>query len=252
MIDLNADVGEGSPADAELLDVVTSVNVAGGGHAGGGELLEEAVRAAADRGVAIGAHPSYPDRAGFGRHSLLGVMDAGELWASVTAQVVEVGRACARHGTVLRHVKAHGALYHDVSQENVAAQGFLAAIYEAELALGEDLRLTVVGRPAGALHAIARSAGRDYLREAFADRGYREDGSLLPRGEPGAVLDAPSAAAQALRIARDHHLTTAAGTLSLEVETLCVHSDTPGAGEVARDVRSALEGAGISVRSARG
>lgn len=221
-IDLNADVGE-IEGEEPLYNLVTSVNVACGGHAGDEVSMRRAIRLAASRGVVVGAHPGYPDRAHFGRRSMR--MPAAELVQALAGQIDVLARLCRAEGVLLGHVKPHGALYHDASRDDAVAQAV------ADAAPG----LVLVGL-AGS-HALARWAalGRRTAAEGFADRAYDSDGSLRSRDKPGALLLDPAlAAAQAVRLARS-------GTVS----TLCVHADTPGAATILTRVRRALEEAGI-------
>lgn len=208
------DVGE-LPSESEALwSVPELLNLACGGHAGDVDSMEAVIACAARTGARVGAHPSYPDRAGFGRVRM--DLPPSALRASVREQ-------CARLAPRVRvhHVKAHGALYHAADADPVLA----AAVLDGALdALGPGFR--VLGPPAGALRAAARERGLPFLVEGFADRGLRPDGTLVPRGEPGALLTDPAAAARQAR--------------TLRVDTVCVHGDTPGALAIARAVRAAL------------
>ena len=218
-VDLNADVGEGFDADRELLGIVTSANVACGFHAGDVETIRAACDAAV--GVAIGAHVSYRDREGFGRREL-GV-DAATIEAEAVEQVALLQEIS---GGRVSYVKPHGALYHRASRDDACAAALVAAAAP----------LAVLGFPGSRLLAHARDAGLLAVAEGFADRGYAADGSLLARGRPGALLDEEAAALQAVALAPD-------------VGSLCIHSDTPGAGLLARRVRDALQAAGIELRA---
>jgi UPF0271 protein len=217
-VDLNADLGEGFGVwrltdDDALLDVVTSANVACGFHAGDPYGLRRVVASAAARGVAVGAQVSYRDLVGFGRRFLDVAPD--ELEAEVVYQVGALDALCQVEGTRVRYVKPHGALYHACLTH--PAQG--EAVRRAAAALGLPL-----------LHGWLEGA----VREGFVDRGYREDGTLAPRGEPGDLLDPDAAVRQAVRLASS-------------VDSLCVHGDTPGAVALARAVRTALEEAGVAL-----
>jgi UPF0271 protein len=248
-IDLNADVGEADDTDGvaverALLGVVTSAHVACGGHAGDEHSMRATVQAALDSGVAVGAHPSYPDRAGFGRHAMdiLG----SDLTRSLSEQIgalVDVARSC---GTRVRSVKAHGALYAEVAQGEEAFASLLDAVH-ATCEPGTALVLQA-GSPAVSL---ARGAGLVVYEEGFCDRAYSSNGGLVARGEPGSVYDdAALAARQALGLARGDTVTADDGTvLTVHVETLCLHGDSPNAVSMARAVRGALTGAGIRVLS---
>lgn len=216
-MDLNADVGEGFGTDAALLEVVTSANVACGGHTGTPETMRTISRLAADRGVALGAHVSYRDPEGFGRRDL--DVAAHVVREEVAAQIAALDAAS---GGRVAYVKPHGALYHRATVDDECA----AAIADA---CGG---LPLLGFPGSRLLAHAR---RGFV-EGFADRGYAADGSLVSRGEPGALLDAEAAALQAAEIAA-------------RVDSICVHGDTPDAPAVARRVRAALEAAGYKLRA---
>lgn len=239
-IDLNADAGERDDllgSDLELLGLVSSVNIACGGHAGSVELMRTMVKRAADRGVAIGAHPGYSDAEGFGRRELGGEPDA--IYALCREQVGQLARVAAEIGLSLAHTKPHGALYHramvDPDAAEAVARGCLDAVAEV---LGDPFAsLAFFGLPDSA--GLKRWEGMDLpvRREGFADRAYSAEGLMLPRGEAGAVLeDASAAAAQALDLAR-----------SGRFDTLCVHGDTPGALAMAGAVRGTLLGGGIRI-----
>lgn len=224
---LNLDAGELPDETEELWSLFDVVNIACGGHAGDASTMARVVAFCAARGrPRAGAHPSYPDRAGFGRRALH--TPASELAAAVAGQCAALDAVARAHGLAVDWVKPHGALYHDAS----AAAPLAAALLDgARSALGRPF--TVVGPPRGALLEAAAARGLPYAREGFADRGRRADGSLVPRGEPGAlVTDPAAAAAQALALAR-----------SGEIDTLCVHADTPGSLAIARAVRAALPAA---------
>lgn len=250
-IDLNADVGEGlgpwpMGRDADLIPLVSSVNVACGAHAGDPLTMRRTVRQAIRVGASIGAHPGYPDLLGFGRRDL--AMDPADLEASVLAQVAALRGIAATEGGTLVHVKPHGALYNRAAADPAVAEPIVAAV----AALDRDLR--IVGPPGSALLAAAVSAGLPVLAEGFADRAYEPDGRLRSRSLPDAVRHDPAAvAAQAVGIARDGAVTAVDGTvLPLRVETICLHGDTPGAVELARAVRAALAAAGVVVRAPDG
>lgn len=245
--DLNADLGESYGAwrmgdDAALLDVVSSCNLACGFHAGDPLTLLGSIEAAHARGVAIGAHPSLPDLMGFGRREIQIAPD--ELRALVRYQVAAVQGCVRAAGARLRHAKAHGALYHMLARDPALAQAFLDGV------LALDVELAIVGPPGGELRAAAQAKGARYLVEGFADRGYRADGSLLPRGQAGALLHGEDALRQGLALARGDAIRAADGSqLELEIDTLCVHGDGADAVALARALRAALADAGIAVRA---
>lgn len=245
--DLNADLGESYGAwrmgdDAALLDVVSSCNLACGFHAGDPLTLLRTLELAQARGVAIGAHPSLPDLVGFGRREMQVAPE--ELRALVRFQVAAV-QGCARAiGAQLQHAKAHGALYHMLARDGALATAFLDGV------LALDPLLAIVGPPAGALREVARAKGARYLVEGFADRGYRADGSLLPRGQAGALLHGEDALRQGLALARGDAIRAGDGSvLELAVDTLCVHGDGADAVALARALRATLEADGIAVRA---
>lgn len=240
-IDLNADVGEGDYPDESLLAIVSSCNIACGGHAGDADSMAATVAIALRHGVAIGAHPGYPDRENFGRQSEF--LAADELYEALTAQVCGFVSIAAELGASVAHLKVHGALYGDAARDLRLAQ--CVARVAAEL----PGRVALVGPPASALATAAARSGLAFIAEAFVDRRYREDGSLVPRTEPGALLDDPDAAlSQALSLALDGRVVTAGGErIAVRADTLCIHGDTPGAERVAAAVRAGLEQQGVRI-----
>ena len=241
-IDLNFDGGEGYD-DAAIAPFATTVNVACGGHAGDGESMRAAVRLAAGHGLAVAAHPSYPDRERFGRARL--EMDAARLRDSIADQIATLVRIAAGEGARVSLVKPHGALYHAAAREAPVAEAVVLAVVDV------DRRLVLVGPPTGRLLRDATGAGLATASEGFVDRRYLADGALVPRGEPGALLEDPEEAVrQAVALARDGRVETSGGAVvALNVRTLCLHGDTPGAASIAARVRMALESAGVRVRS---
>jgi 5-oxoprolinase (ATP-hydrolysing) subunit A len=219
---LNLDGGEHDDEPVELYSLADVVHVACGGHAGDDASMERVTRTCASAGTRVGAHPSYDDREGFGRRAL---EVAPEVLASSIASQCERLRAIAeRCGVVLASVKPHGALYHAAHADDAIAEACVDGILRAVGAAA------IVGPAGGALERAARARGGPFLREAFADRGVRADGTLIPRGEPGAlVVDPVVAAARAKELAA-----------RADVDTLCIHADTPGAIAIARAVRAAL------------
>ncbi|MEI5585303.1 MULTISPECIES: LamB/YcsF family protein [unclassified Agromyces] len=246
-IDLNADLGEGYGAwrmgdDDAMFALVTSANVACGFHAGDPLTMTRSARLAVAHGVALGAHPGYRDRAGFGRREL--AVSAEEVAAEVVYQVGALAAVARTAGTAVRYVKAHGALYHRLDADRAAA----AAVAEALAAY--DPAIVLLGPPAGELEAAASERGLRYAREAFIDRAYLGDGRLVPRAEAGALVHEPSAAVdRALELAETGGIAAHDGSrVDLEPDSLCLHGDTPGAVELARAVRSALAAAGHELR----
>ncbi|WP_137844118.1 5-oxoprolinase subunit PxpA [Microbacterium sp. 2FI] len=247
VIDLNADLGEtvaGVPTadDEAMFAVISSASVACGGHAGDAASMAAAVAHAARFGVAVGAHPSYPDPANFGRHPV--AMDPADLSAAVAAQLADLVAA----GADLRYVKPHGALYHVVTVDPEQAQAVVRAIADRSEALGRPLPILGQG---GAVAAAAASVGLPFVHEAFLDRGYLADGALVPRAHPGALLDDPAAVAdRAVRLVRDGVVEVIDGSLiEVRAASLCVHGDSPAAVAMARAVRAALDAEGIEVRA---
>ena len=251
-IDLNADLGEGMGDDRALLSIVTSANVATGAHAGGGELLRETVAAAVAAGVSVGAHPSYRDRTGFGRRSMLATLRAEpsgvrRLVADLAAQVLLVCAETERWGVPLAHVKAHGALYNDAVRDERAADLLVEAVEEASRQCGYDL--AVLTQPTGALAGRGRAAGLRVLDEGFVDRAYDSSGALVGRDRAGAVhVEVSTMVAQALGLAHGRVHAVDGSSLDLSVDSLCVHGDTLGAVRAAREVRAALEADGWMLR----
>lgn len=243
--DLNADLGEGFDDEA-ILPFLSSCSIACGGHAGDLRTMAVTLAAAARLGVACGAHPGYPDRSSFGRREL--PMTLAEISASVIEQLETLLAAARRAGAALTHVKPHGALYHVCNRRRDTARAF------AESVARRHSSLALVGMAGSILLEEGERAGLRTVAEAFADRSYLEDGTLAPRGTAGAVHDSPKqAAAQALEIVRERSVTTASGVrLPIDSRTICLHGDTPGAVDIARAVRTALESAGIEIRSFTG
>jgi 5-oxoprolinase (ATP-hydrolysing) subunit A len=224
-IDLNADVGEGFPTDEALLGLITSANVACGFHAGDASTMARVSEVAAELGVVVGAHVGYRDRESFGRRP----MDvAAHVVGEETAAQIEALRLA---GGAVRYVKPHGALYTRATHDRACAE----AIVAATLAAGVGAML---GLPGSALLAAASTSGLLAVAEGFADRGYRPDGSLVPRSEPGAMLGVDDAVRQGVRLA-----------LGGSVATLCVHGDEPGAVKLAAELRAALAAAGVDAAS---
>lgn len=232
-IDINADLGEGFPFDDELLKWVTSANIACGVHAGDPELMRRTAEAAVREGVALGAHPGLRD----GRREIaLSPQEAFDL----TLDQVRALQAIAGR---LRHVKAHGALY------NMAVRDATLADAVARATASVDRSLILFGLPGSELIAAGTRAGLRTAREGFADRAYRPDGTLVRRSDPGAVIeDQKSVVKRAISMARDRAVNAIDGSrVALEVETICVHGDTPGAAVLASRIRKALIDAGVSV-----
>lgn len=246
-IDLNCDMGESFGAwrmggDADLMPIITSANIACGWHAGDPVVMERTVRLALDHGVALGAHPGYPDLLGFGRRSL--ALSPAEAEAYVLYQVAALAGIAQAHGARLTHVKPHGQLYNDA----VANPTLAAAIARAVARL--DDRLILVGLAGSALVQAGRDAGLTVAEEVFADRVYEADGRLRSRRLPDAMLHDPARSAeQALRMVRDGQVVAYDGTVvPVRADTVCIHGDGPTAPAIARELRARLEAAGVAVR----
>ncbi|HEY5835446.1 LamB/YcsF family protein [Streptomyces sp.] len=247
VIDLNADLGEGFGRwrltdDDALLAVVTSANVACGFHAGDPATMRRVCERAAEHGVRIGAQVSYRDLAGFGRRAM--DVPPDELTAEVAYQIGALEVFARAAGSAVAYVKPHGALYNRAVRD---AEQAAAVVAGARLAGG----LPVLGLPGSQLLAAAERAGLGTVTEAFADRAYTAEGTLVPRREPGAVVEAADAVvARSVEIARTGRVTALTGeTVTVGARSLCVHGDTPGAARLAARVREALEAAGLRVEA---
>jgi UPF0271 protein len=249
-IDLNGDVGESFGPfvlgqDAALVPVLTSASIACGFHAGDPGVMRATVALARAHGVAIGAHPGFADLVGFGRRELAAT--PREVEDLVVYQIGALAAVAVAQGARLRHVKPHGALYNQAARDPALAEAVARAVASV------DRSLILVGLSGSALLEAGRRAGLHTMAEAFADRAYRADGTLVPRDRAGAVMTDPEAVARrAVAMVRDGVVTADDGTrVSLAVETLCLHGDTPEAARLARHVRAALEAAGAEVAAPR-
>lgn len=242
-IDLSCDLGEGAGNDAEIIAHVTSASVACGGHAGDESTMRAALEMASRAGVAVGAHPGLPDRAGFGRRAA--EVTPGEAYSLVARQTRALLRLAAEAGVELQHVKPHGALYNQAARDPALARAVARAVRDV------DPALVLFGLAGSELLAAARALDLTAASEAFADRGYLADGTLVPRARPDALVQDPDEAVRrAVRLARDGVVETVeGGELRLRADTLCVHGDAPAAPEMARRVRDALAAAGVEVRA---
>lgn len=238
-VDLNADLGEGIGDDVAMLDLVSSANVACGGHGGDEASMRAVCRAAVERGVRVGAHVSYPDIDGFGRAPM--EVSGPELLDMLRSQLAALTTAARDVGAEVTSVKPHGALYHRVAVDPEQAG--------AVVRLAAGAGLAVVGLPGGVVLDLAERAGLPVVPEAFADRGYRADGSLVPRDRPGAVLhDAEVVAARMVGLVRSGRVDADDGTeVVVAARSICVHGDTPGAVALARRLREALVAAGVEI-----
>lgn len=253
MIDLNSDLGESFGVwklgdDAAMLEVVTSANVACGFHAGDPLTMLACCRLSVEKGVTIGAHVSYRDLAGFGRREM--DIAPGELYGDVLYQLAALSGIASSVGARVGFVKPHGALYNRIVGDASQASAVADAVSDF------DASLPVLGLAHSAIARAAAERSLRFVREAFVDRGYRADGTLVPRHRPGAVLSGSTPAgldaiaSRAVALATGQPIHAVNGTpLTLEVDSLCVHGDTPDAVAMARAVRTALKRAGIAVES---
>jgi UPF0271 protein len=249
-VDLNADMGEGFGRyrldDEHLLDVVTSASIACGFHAGDPIVMRESVLGAVRRGVVVGAHPGYPDLVGFGRRELAATPD--EIYSFVAYQVGALRGICAASGGRLRYVKPHGALYNRAARDEGAADAIAHAVHDV------DSSLALLGLAGSAMIRAADRVGIRRVSEAFVDRAYRADGTLVPRSEAGAVLsDIASTAERTLQIVTEGRVRAIDGSVvELKAESLCTHGDGPHAVSIVRAVRRRLEAAGVRVAAFAG
>jgi len=230
VIDLSADMGEGSPGEDDIWPLITSANVACGGHTGDAVSMAHAARRARDLGVTLGAHPSYPDRENFGRKSM--AMAPAALRASLVAQIKAL-----REIAPLKHVKPHGALYNDAHRDVVRVGIIIEAMTEI------DADLAIVCPDSSAMATAARANGVRVIREAFADRRYNPDGSLVSRAEPDALLGVEEAAEQAALLAAERVVIARDGSrFSIPHDTICIHADMERAVERLRAIRQRIGG----------
>ncbi|MVA25903.1 5-oxoprolinase subunit PxpA [Agrobacterium vitis] len=246
-IDLNSDLGESYGAwsmgdDSAMLAVVSSANIACGFHAGDPSGIWKTVKAAAENGVSIGAHVSYPDRVGFGRRDM--DVTSEELIADVIYQIGALKGMAAAAGTSVTYVKPHGALYNRIA--NDARQG--QAVIDAVKAI--DSSLVLMGLAGAPILDLARTSGLSTVAEAFADRAYTPQGQLVSRREPGAVLhDAEKIASRMVQLARQGTLEAIDGSvIKVDAQSICVHGDSPGAVAIAQEIRRRFEAEGIAVQ----
>lgn len=244
IIDLNADLGEDeSPAgilrDIAIMDIVSSCNIACGGHAGSPETMQTMLSAAKSRSIAPGAHPSYPDRVSFGRKSI--DISRSDLEISVTEQLHDIAAIAEKVGVTLTHIKPHGALYNDAQDDPD-----LAALL---VNIAARANLTLVGMPGSIIQQKAAEKDILFVAEAFIDRRYTDKGRLVPRSEAGAVIaDEDDRIRQGLSLARGTAFVAQNGTpLKVDAQSLCLHSDSVGALDTAKRMRLALEKSGIMI-----
>ena len=247
-VDLNADVGESFGAyslghDAALMHVVTSASIAAGFHAGDPSVLRQTIRLAKAHGVAIGAHPGFPDLVGFGRRDMH--VSANDAEDFVLYQIAAVAGVASAEGLCLQHVKPHGALYNMAARDAVLAGALARAVATF------DRRLILFGPPESELLRAGLAIGLPVAAEGFADRAYEPDGTLVSRRKPGSVIhQVDEVVARAVRLVTERTVVAVDGSIvSLGIDTMCIHGDTAGADRLAEKVRAGLEAAKISVRS---
>lgn len=248
VIDINCDMGESFGAftigeDEKVIPYITSANIACGYHAGDPRVMEKTVRLARDHGVAVGAHPGFPDLLGFGRRTL--ETFPGEVKDYILYQVGALAAFCRAAGVEVQHVKPHGALYNLAAREERIAEEVITAIQDY------DPTLILVVLSGSRLGELAQAEGLRVAREVFPDRAYLDDGRLAPRSLPGAVVhDETQVRRRVVKLIAEGTMTSIVGReVPLEADTLCVHGDTPGAWKLARLIREALDGAGLQVQS---
>jgi UPF0271 protein len=247
-IDINSDTGESFGAytighDAGLFKSITSANVAAGFHAGDPSVLRDTIRLAKKHGVAVGAHPGFPDLVGFGRRELnVTLKEAEDL---VLYQVAAVAGVASAEGVTLQHVKPHGALFNMAVRHRDLSDAIARAVASF------DRKLILFGLPGSEILNAGRAAGLPVAAEVFADRAYEPDGSLASRRKPGAVVhDAATVVARAVRMVKERTVVAIDGSVvTLEADTICVHGDTPGSDDLALRIRAGLEAAGVTVRA---
>ena len=245
-IDLNSDLGESfgpwpMGQDAALMDSITSANIACGFHAGDPGVMRQTIALARDKGVAIGAHPGFPDLVGFGRRDMKAT--AAEVEDLVLYQVAALAGMAAAQGIKLQHVKAHGALYNMACKDRPLADAIARAVAMF------DRSLILFGLPSSELLRAGEAAGLAVAAEVFADRAYERDGSLTSRNTPGSVIhDENTVVDRAVRMVKDQQVVAVDGSvIRLKADTICLHGDTPGAADLARVMRRGLESAGVRI-----
>jgi UPF0271 protein len=240
-IDLNCDMGEGCTTDALIMPLISSANIACGYHAGGGELMRQTIRLALQHQVAIGAHPSFDDKEGFGRREMH--LSSEEIYQIVLDQVNTIRKAAAEEGASLHHVKPHGALYNMAAKDAMVADAISRAIKAI------DASLIVYGLPNSASETSAIQHGLRFYREVFSDRTYTDQGMLTPRNQPNAMIEtAEQSVAQVLQIILQETLQSTTGReISIKADTVCIHGDGEHAVEFAQMINRALHQDNITI-----
>jgi UPF0271 protein len=241
-IDLNCDLGEGCPNDAELMRFISSANIACGFHAGDANTMKQTVELAIENGVALGAHPSFPDRQNFGRTNMS--LPYEEVTRIVGEQISALGKICDEQGTALRHVKPHGALYNMAAKDRELAAAIASAVS------GFDPDLIFVGPPNSFMISEAEALGLSTASEVFADRTYQPDGSLTPRSQPNALIEnIDECIEHVLRMIREEKVIATEGTpVRIKADTICIHGDGEHAVEFARAINDALRKEEINIQ----
>ena len=248
MIDMNSDIGESFGAyklgdDISVMEAITSANVACGFHAGDPLVMKKTAALCAEKGIEIGAHPGYPDLVGFGRRNMNCSPD--EIYSDCLYQIGALKAFCRANGLSLQHVKPHGAMYNQAAKDAKFANAIASAVKDA----GEGIIL--MGLANSEFESAAKEKGILFAAEAFADRAYMPDGSLVPRTQPGAVIhDVEAAARRVVRMATDGTVEAIDGTvINFRPHSVCLHGDTAEAVQMAKAVRKALEEAGVIVKN---
>ena len=233
-IDLNCDLGEGHTTDALIMPLISSANIACGYHAGGGELMRETIRLALQHDVAIGAHPSFDDRDGFGRREMH--LSSDEIYQIVLDQVNTIRKAAEEEGAVLHHVKPHGALYNMAAKDAMVADAISRAIKAI------DDSLVLYGLPNSASERSAAKLELQFYREVFSDRTYTDQGMLTPRNQPNAMIETTEqSVAQVLQIILHKNLQSTTGQeIPIKADTVCIHGDGENAVVFAQEINRAL------------
>ncbi len=250
LIDLNSDMAEAfgayqMGADLDIIRSLSSANIACGYHAGDPLVMDARVKLCREHGVAVGAHPGYPDLMGFGRRNM--VLSASEVRGYMIYQIGALQAFATAHGVRVEHVKPHGALYNMAAVDAKLAKAVAEAIYAV------DPDCILVGLAGSELVAAGRAIGLSVAEEVFADRGYRPDGTLVPRNEPGAIIKSVDEAVERIvRLVETGKIVASDGQeIAVRGDTICLHGDTPGAAEYAQAIRTRLEAKGVSIRPMR-
>lgn len=245
-IDLNCDMGEGMPNDAALMPLISSANIACGGHAGDADTMRRTIEMALKYNVAIGGHPSYPDRKNFGRKDLVGLsLQAEDIPSIITGQILQLKKICLEFSTPLHHIKPHGALYNRAAADSEISALICNAVKQI------DPLLMLYGLSGSKMKSEAAKCGLKFVSEVFADRSYQEGGSLTPRSQPHALIESEkNAIDQVLSLVMNGFTTSIEGShIPVEAETICLHSDGGKAVDFARLINETFKAENIKIRS---